>query len=269
MSGSRWRVVTLGSGVLALAALACGGEKPREEAPQAAPGQAPATEAAAPAAMPAGGATVSGTVKFTGTAPQARRIDMSEEPACAEKYPQGAFTQEVVANPNGTLGNVFVYVKEGLPAGASYPAPAQPVVLDQDGCRYHPHVLGIQVGQSLEILNSDPLLHNINAKPTKQRGFNISQPVANMKTTRKFTTMEIMVPVECDVHGWMKAYIGVLQHPFFAVTGDQGGFAVKGLAAGTYVIEAWHEKYGTQTQTVTVADGQQVEVNFTFGTPAA
>lgn len=267
MTRSLWPAPVLGSGALAVVLLVSGGEEPRRAAAQETTGQAPAPEAAAPD-VAATAATVIGTVKFTGTAPRPRRIDMSEEAACAEKYPQGAFTEEVVVSADGKLANVFVYVKEGLPAGTKFATPTQAVVLDQQGCRYHPHVLGIQVGQSLEILNSDPLLHNINAKPTKQRGFNISQPVAGMKTTRKFSAREIMVPVECDVHGWMKAYIGVLDHPFYSVTGDQGAFALKGLPAGSYVIEAWHEKYGTQTQTVTLAEGQQATVNFTFRAPA-
>jgi plastocyanin len=170
----------------------------------------------------------------------------------------------VVVNANGTLANVFVYVKAGLPAGATYPAPTTAVVLDQNGCRYHPHVLGVMVGQNLEILNSDPVLHNIKAKAVKNRPFNVSQPSAGMKTMRTFAAPEVMVALECNVHGWMNAFLGVLPHPFFAVTGTDGSFEIKGLPPGTYTIEAWHEKYGTQSATVTVAGATPKTQDFTF-----
>jgi carboxypeptidase family protein len=215
-------------------------------------------------AAPPQGAAVTGRVRFTGAKPTNPKIDMSEEAACKAKYTAPPTAETVIANPNGTLANVFVYVKAGLPAGASYPVPATPVVIDQDGCRYHPHVLGIMVGQSLEIRNSDPVLHNIKARPVKNRPFNVSQPSAGMKTMRTFTAPEVMVPLECNVHGWMNAFLGVLPHPFFAVTGADGSFSLKGLPPGTYTIEAWHEKYGTQTATVTVAGAAPKTQDFTF-----
>lgn len=211
------------------------------------------------------GGVVTGRVRFTGAKPTNPRIDMSEEGACKDKYKAAPPTAEaVIVNANGTLANVFVYVKSGLPATAKYPVPATPVVIDQDGCRYHPHVLGIMVGQNLEIRNSDPVLHNIKAKPVKNRPFNVSQPSAGMKTLRTFTAPEVMVPLECNVHGWMNAYLGVLPHPFYAVTGADGSFSIKGLPPGTYTIEAWHEKYGTQTATVTVAAAGSKTQDFTF-----
>jgi hypothetical protein len=210
-----------------------------------------------------GGATVSGKVKFTGTKPTMPKIDMSEEPKCKAKY-QGVPTDEtVVVNANGTLANVFVYVKAGLPATYKAPAPAGDVTLDQDGCRYHPHVLGILVGQKLAIKNSDGILHNIKAKGVKNRPFNISQPT-NMMSERTFTAPEVMVALECNVHGWMHAWLGVLPHPFFAVSGSDGSFAIKGLPPGTYTIEAWHEKYGTQTATVTVTGSETKTADFSF-----
>jgi len=211
------------------------------------------------------GATISGKVKFTGVRPTNPKIDMSEEAACKAKYPTAPTEETVIVNANGTLSNVFVYVKAGLPAGATYPVPATPVTLDQNGCRYHPHVLGIQVGQSLNIKNSDPLLHNIKAKAVKNRPFNVSQPnVSATPTVRTFNAPEVMVPLECNVHGWMNAWLGVLPHPFFAVTGADGSFSIKGLPPGTYTIEAWHEKYGTQTATVTVAGAAPKTQDFTF-----
>ena len=216
------------------------------------------------APLPAqGGATISGKVKFTGAKPVMPKIDMSEEPKCKAKYTAPPTDETVVVNANGTLDNVFVYVKSGLPASYQAPAPAGPVTLDQDGCRYHPHVLGVLVGQQLSIKNSDGILHNIKAKGTKNRPFNISQPTV-MTSERTFTAPEVMVPLECNVHGWMHAWLAVLPHPFFAVSATDGNFSIKGLPPGTYTIEAWHEKYGTQTATVTVAGSETKTADFTF-----
>jgi plastocyanin len=189
---------------------------------------------------------------------------MREEAPCLSKHSTPP-TDPQVAVSNGMLANVFVYVKGGLPAGASYPAPTTPVVIDQDGCLYHPRVFGVRAGQPIEIRNSDPVLHNIKAVPTANRGFNISQPSQGMRTTRTFNTPEVMVPFECNVHGWMKAYVGVMSHPFFATSGENGGFSIPGLPAGTYELEAWHEKLGTRMATVTVAEGATATVEFTFG----
>ena len=210
------------------------------------------------------GATVSGKVKFVGKAPTNPSIDMSEEPKCKAKYTTPPREEVVVVNKNGTLANVFVYVKSGLPATAKYPTPTTPVVIDQSGCIYHPRTFGIMVGQNLEIKNSDPLLHNIKAMGKKNRPFNISQPTAGMTTIRTFSTTEVPLPVECNVHGWMHAFVGVLPHPFFASTGADGSFSIKGLPAGTYTIEAWHEKYGVQTATVTVTGSDSKTADFTY-----
>ncbi len=214
-----------------------------------------------------GGATVTGRVKFTGAKPTNPRIDMSEEPQCKAKHQTPPTAETVIVNPNGTLANVFVYVKAGLPANAKYQAPSTPVVIDQEGCRYHPHVFGLMVGQPLEIRNSDPLLHNIKAMAKKNRPFNISQPAAGMKTSRTFSTAEVMLSLECNVHGWMNAFVGVLPHPFYATTGADGGFTIKGLPPGAYTIEAWHEKYGAKTATVTVTGTESKTVDFTFSAP--
>ena len=210
------------------------------------------------------GSTVTGKVKFVGKAPANPAIDMSEEPKCKAKYTTTPHEAIVEVNKNGTLANVFVYVKSGLPADAKYPVPATSVVIDQSGCTDHPRVFGIMVGQKLDIKNSDPLLHNIKALGKKNRPFNISQPAANMTTTRTFTTPEVILPVECNVHGWMHAFVGVLAHPFYATSGADGSFSITGLPAGTYTLEAWHEKYGTQTATVTVAGSDTKTADFTF-----
>jgi len=252
--------------IFLLTVCSSGGEDQAAQAsPPAAPPAAAADATPAGGDTQAGGATITGKIKFTGARPANAAIDMSEEAACKSKYTAGAppRAETVVGNP-GALANVFVYVKSGLPAGARYTAPTTPVVLDQDGCRYHPHVFGVMVGQAVEIRNSDPVLHNIKAKATKNRPFNISQPTAGMKTNRTFTAPEVMVALECNVHGWMNAYAGVRPDPFFAVSVADGSFSIKGLPPGTYTIEAWHERYGTQTATVTVTGTESKTADITF-----
>jgi len=209
---------------------------------------------------------IAGSIVFEGDAPSMAVIDMSEESVCAAKHSSAPMIPEVVVNSNGTLANVFVYVKEGLES-LQFPTPGA-VLLDQNGCVYLPHVLGVMVGQDITIRNSDGLLHNINASPTINRGFNSSQPVS-METTRSFREAEVMVPLRCDVHGWMNAYVGVLDHPFHSVSNSSGAFNLSTLPPGDYVIEAWHERYGTQTQNVTVTTGQTTEVTFTFSASLA
>ena len=255
---------TLGTLVLVAA---CGGGQKSGSADVAQPSNAGGAAAAPAGGGPTGDASVSGTIHFTGTPPANPTIDMSEEPDCKAKYAGTPVDSQYVVS-NGALGNVFVYVKSGLPEGATYAAPAAAVTIDQNGCEYRPRVFGIQVGQKLEIRNSDPLLHNIKAVPAKNRGFNISQPSAGMTTTRTFSTAEVMVPLECNVHGWMNAHVGVLPHPYFATSTADGKYTIKGLPPGTYTIEAWHEKLGTQTGTVTVGAGESKTTDFTFGTKA-
>jgi hypothetical protein len=209
---------------------------------------------------------ISGSIVFEGDAPSMAVIDMAGEAVCAAKHSSPPMTEEVIANGNGTLANVFVYVKEGLES-LDFPTPAA-ALLDQDGCTYLPHVLGVMVDQDITMRNSDGLLHNINASPSEQRGFNTSQPT-NMESTRAFGTAEIMVPLRCDVHGWMNAYVGVVAHPYHSVSNSSGAFSLSTLPPGDYVIEAWHERYGTQTQSVTVTTGQTAEVTFTFSASMA
>ncbi|MDP3912054.1 MAG: carboxypeptidase regulatory-like domain-containing protein [Gemmatimonadales bacterium] len=252
--------------VLLLSVSGCGGDNQGGQAsPPAPPPAAGETPAAGADAQASGGGTITGTITFTGARPANAPIDMSEEAVCKEKYTAGAppRAETVVGNP-GVLANVFVYVKSGLPAGARYTAPTTPVVLDQDGCRYHPHVFGVMVGQMVEIRNSDPVLHNIKAIATKNRPFNISQPAAGMKTNRTFTAPEVMVALECNVHGWMNAFAGVRPDPFFAVSGADGSYGITGLPPGTYTIEAWHERYGTQTASVTVTGTESKTADLTF-----
>lgn len=206
---------------------------------------------------------VKGTIQFKGDTPERRRIRQDAE--CSVLHgDEPVLSEEVVVNDNGTLKYVFVYVKEGL-GNKTFNPPAEPVTFDQHGCMYTPHVLGIQTDQTLKILNSDPLLHNIHALPETNRPFNFGMPKKGDERDQSFKKQEVMVKVKCDVHPWMLAYIGVVAHPYYSVSGDNGAFSLEHLPPGEYVIEAWHEKYGTQTQKVTVGDGETKTVDFSFG----
>jgi plastocyanin len=236
---------------LAVGLYGCGGSEPAAPAP------------AAPAATivdPATAATVTGRITFSGQAPAPKPISMASDPRCINP---GAVTETVVTGADGGLQNVFVYVKDGL-GDASFPVPATPAVIDQKGCQYQPHVFGVQVGQPLEIRNSDNTLHNIHALPMANQGFNVGQALQGLRHTHTFSTKEVMVPFKCDVHRWMSAYVGVLDHPFHAVTKADGSFTLSGLPPGTYTVEAWHESLGTMTQSVTVGAKETKEVAFSF-----
>jgi len=255
--------------VLVLAAVATtvacgGGEKEETKAPPPAAGGAPAAPgagAAAPAA-PAGNATISGKITFTGTVPPAEKVKLSADPKCVEMHKEGMEKQPIKVKDGG-LADVYVYVKGGLPPG-NYPAPAEPAVIDQKGCNYTPHIVTLQVGQPLKIKNDDDTLHNIHPRPTINEEFNIGQPRKGMESTRTFTKKEIMFPVGCDVHPWMRAYISVADNPFYAVTKEDGTFEIKGLPAGDYEIEAYHEKLKTMSQKVSVKSGETTKVDFAF-----
>ena len=251
-----------------LVAIGCTSSKPQDASAEADKQAAPAAEQPAAPATSAPGAqgsgSVTGAVKFEGTAPAATKVKMNADPICQQQHTEPVMSEEVVVNSNNTLKNVFVYVKEGV--SGSYSAPTEPVVLAQKGCWYLPHVFGIQVGQPLQIVNDDATLHNVNSKSKGKtnKPFNIAQPTKDMKTEKKFSEVEVLVPFKCNVHPWMHAFAGVVNNPFYAVTDDSGNFTIKGLPAGTYTIEAVHEKYGPQTQQVTIGDGESKAAEFTF-----
>ena len=205
---------------------------------------------------------VTGKVVFDGTAPKAARIRMNADPVCMKAHKDLVTGEEVVVNSNGTLKNVMIYVKEGL-GSRKFDSPGQKVEFDQLGCVYTPHVLGIQTGQELLVKNSDPTLHNVHSLSKDNPQFNVAQPKKGMVLTKKFEKPESF-KVKCEVHTWMNAWIGVFNHPFFAVTGSDGTFSLKKLPAGDYTIEAWHEKYGTQTMKVKVAATGAATADFKF-----
>jgi len=224
---------------------------------------APAAESQpmAPAATPIDPntvASVSGTVKLDGAAPKAAKIDMSQDPAC-----KGTNNAETIVADGGNLANVFVYVKDGLGA-RTFDVPTTAVTIDQQGCRYHPHVLGVMAGQTVEIINSDNTTHNIHPAPKDNREWNESQPPKAAPLDKDFPRQEVLIPVKCNQHPWMKMYIGVVKNPFFAVTGKDGKFELKGLPPGTYTIAAVQEKYGEQDQTVTVGPKDSKTADFSF-----
>lgn len=223
-----------------------------------------AEDQAAPAGV-MGTASISGKVTFEGTVPPAPKIKMDADPVCLSQHGASVNAPLLVVNNKG-VQYAFVFVASGTQG--KYAVPTAPAVFDQHGCMYEPHVLGVQAGQGVEIRNSDSTLHNVNAKSAQSSPFNLAMPTQGMKITKQFDKPEIMVPVRCNVHPWMQAYIGVVDHPFFAVSGSDGTFSITGLPAGTYTLQVWHETLGTQTQTVTVTDGQKASANFTFGKQA-
>ncbi|GEM_PF-336861 len=211
--------------------------------------------------IPVFAGSITGKALFDGTPGENPKIDMTADPVCRSLNPGNAFQERIVVNSNHTLKNVFVYVK-GL-EGQTFPVSQMPVQLNQHGCAYHPRVLGMQTNQKLQIVNSDSTLHNVHAFSKKSPEFNLGMPLQGMKVEKTFSNPEVMVKMKCDVHPWMTGYIGVLNHPFFAVTGDDGSFKIDNVPPGDYVVEAWHETYGTKTQNVTVTDaGTQSDFKF-------
>ncbi len=207
-------------------------------------------------------ASVSGTVKFEGTAPKPTKIDMSQDPACAAGSSEPNMTQTVVAD-GGNLANVYVYVKDGL-GDRTFDTPKDPVTIDQHGCRYIPHVLGVMASQPIKIINSDNTTHNIHPSPTINREWNESQAPKSPPLDKSFPREEVMMQVKCNQHPWMKMFVNVSKNPFYAVTGKDGKFEIKGLPPGEYTIAARQEKLGEQTMKVTLAAKQDGTANFTF-----
>jgi plastocyanin len=211
---------------------------------------------------PKGNPEIRGTVTYKGPDTDTP-LSMQGDPTCAGLHPQPVDTNEIALQGGGRLANVFVYVKSGL-EGKSFPAPAEKKRVDQHGCLFTPRVLGAQVGQVVEFSNSDATLHNVHALPAANEESNDPQAQGMPPVDRSFSKPEVMVPVRCDIHPWMVAYVGVLSHPYYAVSGEDGTFALPNLPPGRYTLEAWHEKLGTRTREVKVEPGEAVTVDFDF-----
>jgi hypothetical protein len=213
---------------------------------------------------PATAGTVTGRVIFDGSPPAREPLNMSANPYCVKMAGQSVRSDRILIDQAGGLANVFVYLKEGLDAAYSFDVPAAPVVLDQRLCQFMPRVVGVQVAQPLVVVNSDHTLHNVHGRPSANEPFNFGQPLAGMRLTRTFTRPEVMMPLTSDIHSWMAAFVGVVPHPFFAVTAADGSFTIRGIPSGAYVIEAWHETFGTTIERVTVDAGQTTSASFRF-----
>lgn len=251
-------VFGLSAAVVLLATVGCGGEN----GPDTTKSDSPAATEEYFKADKATAASVIGKVSFEGKAPRAARINMSAEPDCKKLHTETIHSQQVVVNQNGTLRNVFIWVKSGL-EGKKFEI-TKNASLDQEGCVYRPHVVAMQAGGTLTVSNGDPLTHNVHPLPKTNREWNKSQTSGAPEINRKFARQELMLPVKCNIHPWMRAYINVVSHPFFSVTGKDGGFAISGLPPGTYTVEAKHEKYGSQETSVVLEASESKEVNFSF-----
>ena len=253
---SRKVIESLALGLL-LVALGCGGGEEAAEAPEV------EAETSYVTVDPATAVTVTGKASLEGEPAKAllRPINMSAEPDCHKLHDSAPIPQAVVAK-DGMLSNVFVWVKAGLEG--KFEVSKEVAQLDQKGCLYTPHVLALQTRQMLKVSNSDPTTHNVHPLPKVNREWNKSQPGGASDIEYKFARQEIMLPVKCNIHPWMRSYISVVDHPFFAVSGADGSFEIKGLPPGTYTIEAKHERLGTQETSVTVGDAESKEIAFSF-----
>lgn len=211
--------------------------------------------------------TIRGVIQYDGDVPKFREIKMDADPICLSHHTEAVMPQTLVLGEGKTLGNVFVYIKGGI-FDNKFEPPVEPVIVDQKGCMYDPHVIGVMVGQPLKILNPDGTLHNVHALSKVNPEFNLAMPKFRRETTKVFDKPEFMFPMKCDVHPWMSAWISVMDHPFFAVTKEDGQFEIKDVPEGDFNVVAWHEKLGTQTSRVVMGKGGGTEVNFTFSKPS-
>jgi len=233
----------------------CGEKAPPPEEPKETVKATPPREITEPG-------TLQGTILFQGEAPAPRKLRTSGNPECSVLIHGDLYSEDLISS-NGKLQNAIVFVKEGL-EGQSFPTPEEPVLIDQRGCTFVPHVVAVQKDQAIELLNSDATLHNINARAKNSKKFNIAFPVKGMKRNVSISAQEIAIPIRCDLHPWMTGYIAVFDHPYFQVTGPDGKFSFSSIPAGKYEIEVWHEKLGTQSQTVEIAPHTTQDISFTF-----
>ena len=262
-----WLVISIALSLLALGS-ACGGAKaPDTNTP------APGETAAATYSGPTG--TISGVISYNGTPPAPKKIDTTADPVCGQKNPNLVTDDTIVKD--GKLANVFIYVKEGSVDGGkkfadySWPTPTTAAQLDQNGCHYAPHVLGVQVNQKISITNSDATQHNIHPTPKLNQEWNQTQANGAPPIEKSFARAEVLIPVKCNQHPWMKAYIGVLKHPLFDVSKDTGAYEIKNVPPGKYTVVAWREGTAPEEKPmeVTVTANGTATADFTFGSGAA
>lgn len=227
-------------------------------------GDATPRSRATPTALdPALTGSVAGIVRFTGAKPPPRIVDATNDPTCVREHPAGLAIESIEVS-NERLANVFVYIARGL-EDRVFAVPQAPVVVDQRGCLYAPRVAGVQVGQPIRFLNSDDTLHNVHGEPEHSKAWNFGLSHQGAARELVITTPEVMVPIRCEVHPWMRAYLGVLPHPYFAVTGSDGSYRFAGVPAGRYVVATWHEQLGTRETTITIEPGATVSADFELG----
>ncbi len=214
-------------------------------------------------ASAAGEGKITGTIKFAGTPPRAHAIDLSGEPTCEQQHAgHPLLSEKVVVGPDGGLANAVVYLSEGLSVNAAEAVPSQPREIDQKGCQYVPHVLAVDVNQSVRVVNSDHTSHNVHVVSDKNPEWDKTQASGAPPVETKFSQPEV-ITVRCNAHPWMKGYIVVVKGPY-AVTDDHGAFTISNVPPGSYTLTAWQETYGTQTMKVTVAPGKTANAEFTF-----
>ncbi len=247
-------LVTLGLSLL----FACGSPTPESK-------PTPTASAPTPPFPPPDAGRIEGVITYNGPDPDVA-VPLSADPTCAKLHTGPFETEKVVTDGAGHLANVFVYIKAGL-APRTYPAPTEKAEIDQNGCAYLPHVLGLRTGQTLLFKNSDPTIHNVFAQAGANPQFNRGLPQAGMSFEKVFEKPEVMVTLRCNVHPWMTAYVGVLDHPYFAVTGPEGKFEIGDVPPGTYTVEAWHEVAGMREAVVTVDKGGVGRVGVGFTQP--
>ncbi|MCS7024414.1 MAG: carboxypeptidase regulatory-like domain-containing protein [Bryobacteraceae bacterium] len=202
-----------------------------------------------------------GVVRFQGNPPARKRLTMDSEADCQKLHRGPVYEETVRLGKDRRLANAFVYIQKGL-EGKTFEPPAEAVVLEQKGCQFIPRVVGIRTGQTLRVKNSDPVSHNVHPMPKNNRDWNQQQPPLGPDLNRRFAFPEVMIPVKCNIHAWMKSYIGVLDHPYFAITAEDGAFSLDNVPPGDYVVAAWHEATGEKQVAITLGASETKTVDF-------
>jgi len=255
-------------GLLGATAILCFGAACSKGPETGGPAETPSSDSGGGVYKPTGDeGTITGKISFTGTAPAPKKIDMSNDAYCAGKHPGGGTADDVMV-ADGKLDDVFVYIQSDGFKNVTFEAPKTEVTLDQTGCMYSPHVMGIMTKQPFKVVTSDNTNHNINVLAQKNEAFNVTQPPGASPISKNFPREETMINVKCNQHSWMKSYVGVLKHPFFAVS-KNGTFTLNGVPPGSYTLVAWHEKFGTKQMPITVGKKDSKAVDFTFDASSA